>query len=738
MYEISEAITEAEVRSTIRDLPRSLTETYLRILEKACHHGGPARIDLIRNIFRWIACAQRPLRMGELEEAVGLEKTDTYLHAERTPTNSGARLIRACHNLVVYNSSDDTVTFAHHTVQQFLFSPLPRTSELVSKLIHIDPDQFNKELGEICIAYLSFSDFETQLVNLPKSAVLDRDGVEQMIWGEVPLATRIRSVISWGRSPKMATVEKASQYITLSLPTKNNRAEALLKKYLLLEYVVSYWPFHAAGFNESTPCWPAFKALALHRQLMFDFRPWLEEQHQLKVSAVAERLNTPKSRLWQSQSPTLTLEERQSLSIYTWALGHEVRSLLILANQPSMERYFKEIYSHEIYGNDIYGQINNLRSGSGVKFMDAIASMDMTHQARLWNDGFILLFLERYLGRLPDNHTVPEAKYALRILLAEMEAWANLSPSSLSHIFDKEVAQSVKAGNEDYSTALMKFHCKTAEQLATSLLHLCATGPPSWTAIRRILDHRVSGSISEGLQFELMFALETALPAIYNAFQEYAWPSNDILWILKLLSVLSPDHHGIAETLIHFDQLDTFRRFRLPTLDWKSTTFGSERIHKKLVAIDGMDLLEIAFTQAHGFLESQPLADSWSYRTIVSSDRKRLLVSLLDLLVAHYRTGIHHYETRGVHLLNWALESHLFTSAKLLRRGYAELVKSTEYEILAVGVLENAMKGGFVHMESVIDLPWTPSVVREAMNRPAAQSLNPAQRDQLLALMKRP
>jgi hypothetical protein len=182
MYDIREAITESTIRTTIRNLPRDLSETYARIIERVWKgSGGQAKIELMAKVVQWICCARRPLLLVELEEAVGLDETDTYLHYERMATNSGERLVSGCGNLVVYDRVEKTVALAHHTVEQFLCTWNSTQSLPRKQSIQFDQRVADHRIGKICIAYLRFTDFEQQVYQPEQSMVLGRKDAENII-----------------------------------------------------------------------------------------------------------------------------------------------------------------------------------------------------------------------------------------------------------------------------------------------------------------------------------------------------------------------------------------------------------------------------------------------------------------------------------------------------------------------------------------------------------------------------
>jgi len=103
--------------------------------------------------------------MDEMREAVAFTLDDLSYDPRKLPTDLN-RLVRACGNLVVVDEETHVVQLAHHTVQQYLLQE------------HCSPFQFtvkdaNVMAGEFCIAYLSFSNFESQVTRYAENKNTD-------------------------------------------------------------------------------------------------------------------------------------------------------------------------------------------------------------------------------------------------------------------------------------------------------------------------------------------------------------------------------------------------------------------------------------------------------------------------------------------------------------------------------------------------------------------------------------
>ena len=110
--------SDAEIRHTLKTLPKDLPETYQRALSRIIKDGNQ---KLANQIFRWVAAAKRPLRLEELREAIAVVPGDEFLDRERLVNNADS-LVPSCGGLLVSDDEDIVVQFVHHTVQEFLIS----------------------------------------------------------------------------------------------------------------------------------------------------------------------------------------------------------------------------------------------------------------------------------------------------------------------------------------------------------------------------------------------------------------------------------------------------------------------------------------------------------------------------------------------------------------------------------------------------------------------------------------
>ncbi|KAL9610656.1 MAG: hypothetical protein Q9167_004665 [Letrouitia subvulpina] len=275
LLDLCDAASDRELRITLQNLPNGIIETYTRILEKIS--ASRAKTMLVQQVFKWIVCAKRPMSLAELVEAVAFSYTDSCWSEEKIPKPS--RLYEACRNLIVLNEEDDTVRLAHHTFRQLL---LEQPQHLAIENFHIPLPEADIEVGEICVAYLSFSDFESQVTisnrqALPMSRMLEPMTIMEQVMFPSRLnnvATLILQVRNYLR-PHSSLPQSLDFDLSRFAKLRISPSHELQHKYALLHYVIQYWISHTSAFHRrQTRMWKPFRRLALNKILPFDIRPW--------------------------------------------------------------------------------------------------------------------------------------------------------------------------------------------------------------------------------------------------------------------------------------------------------------------------------------------------------------------------------------------------------------------------------------------------------------------------------
>lgn len=259
---------DADIRKALRTLPQDLTETYNRVLMRIVKDRNE---EVVSKIFRWVAAARRPLLLDELQEAITIEPRDSYLHKDRLVNNPN-NLISWCSSLIILQDEDSVVQFAHHSVNQFLLSDRYDT---VTKSFHFQLPEVDHEVGELCVTYLHFNDFERQVSRLPKQSLHFQP---KDIAAHTVISNRNRAARYGANFMRMFsnTARPITFDITKQLNEslcKNNSVQ-LQSGYPFLAHVKQFWLLHTTDFSpQNTSTWDLWADL-INKEHHLAVKPW--------------------------------------------------------------------------------------------------------------------------------------------------------------------------------------------------------------------------------------------------------------------------------------------------------------------------------------------------------------------------------------------------------------------------------------------------------------------------------
>ena len=271
------------IRQILHDLPDGLVQTYERILLKISRNSL-AKQELALRVFKWTLCARRPMETEELQEAVAFEFSDSCWDKEKIP--DGNLMIETCRGLLVRDKEDGTVRFAHHTVQQYL---LTAPSIKSRQHFHVPPFRVSPPseaeafVGQICITYLCFSDFETQIIRRAPTVQhgpldIDKFGGPIRIPNALGIGKAVTEIpyrFSGGKPTKARLAINFSRHLPRITRPQPQVPSDIMKKYRLLNYVVEYWIEHTKELELGRK----FRDLVMYKSLSCKFRPWGLNRH---------------------------------------------------------------------------------------------------------------------------------------------------------------------------------------------------------------------------------------------------------------------------------------------------------------------------------------------------------------------------------------------------------------------------------------------------------------------------
>ena len=174
--------TDRDIRNALRNLPKGIDETYVRMLEKI-RRENPEQITQIIRLLEWLTASKTPLTVEELAHAIAVEPGDQLLDFDAIATDP-MDILLPCSCLInltpvtrsphLYNVLEgykhyrwnygwdlemlpdvktSQVGFAHYSIKEFLVSDRIRTTAVAEFFIG-DSDKLETKLFKICISYL--------------------------------------------------------------------------------------------------------------------------------------------------------------------------------------------------------------------------------------------------------------------------------------------------------------------------------------------------------------------------------------------------------------------------------------------------------------------------------------------------------------------------------------------------------------------------------------------------------
>ena len=288
LADLCDAPSDHTIRSVLRNLPEGLHGTYERILLKIAKR--PLESAAVGKMFRWVACAKRPLRIEELQEAVAFDASDEKWDESKIP--DADKIISYCFGLIVRDNEDGIVRYAHYSVLQYLTeaavsSKIERfCGTSTAALLCFQMESADSLVSDLCVAYLCFSDFEMSLTKqFPEPKMTSRS-----IFGSNG-PTSIPSALGLRRHPFSLAYKFFGGHTDISNLeidlTKNMNIRrvlrrtppSLVEKYALLDYVLEFWVDHRHPSNKSNVMQDQFRELCLYKELPFEHRPWGRNSH---------------------------------------------------------------------------------------------------------------------------------------------------------------------------------------------------------------------------------------------------------------------------------------------------------------------------------------------------------------------------------------------------------------------------------------------------------------------------
>lgn len=152
--------TDEAISQALKDLPKGLSETFGRILQRSQRLGHSYQ----KSILELVTVAQRPLTLEELREALSVAPGDTKWNPARLLNNIHSALA-CCGSLVIIDEEELTLRLVHHSAKQYLLAEFKDSTGGPIKSA-----EAHTRMSDIIVTYLNYPEFDRQLskVVIPK------------------------------------------------------------------------------------------------------------------------------------------------------------------------------------------------------------------------------------------------------------------------------------------------------------------------------------------------------------------------------------------------------------------------------------------------------------------------------------------------------------------------------------------------------------------------------------------
>ena len=294
--------TSDRVPEVLEKLPEGIIDIYSQALQRVLQKPDE-QIKSVEKIFKWVVCARRPMTIDELHEALTIT-TGQKSWKEPSQKFSPSTVSKLCGNLIVFDDFDSTLSLAHHTVQAFLKSP-PKTPSLAE--FSMQACKADRYLGEMCVTYLGFTDFQRSLTTTGDSRNLQCLNRPVLLTAHMLPGLNFFRLQNWNERLRRHTgghdfdAENRLRRIrgTMNAPTVNS-------SFQILEYCKINWYHHCHAFSsEDTESVRSLKQLLKQPSLPFSWQPWgLSDDldpfpHWPMFTWAVQQAHIPILRIWQ-------------------------------------------------------------------------------------------------------------------------------------------------------------------------------------------------------------------------------------------------------------------------------------------------------------------------------------------------------------------------------------------------------------------------------------------------------
>ncbi|RSM01295.1 hypothetical protein CDV31_011425 [Fusarium ambrosium] len=261
--DICSGTNDKEIKEALQEIPTDLPTTFDRALSRIAKRRNQ---KIASEIFGWTTAARQPLTLTQLQEALSVKVGQRNLHPDDLASGID-RITVWCENMVCVEETDNTVHFSHHSIREYLLQPGSGDLEF----FHVDLQEFDHHVGEVCITYLHLGNLKTALIESEKAEPpipltvpmqgLSEQTVRTVVGGS--MGARVGRWTSHFIKSSARSAQPSAGDVAIHSTLKNLRhtpSAPRVIQYAFLEYAEGHWFQHKTRLVHSVPS--AFSVLS--------------------------------------------------------------------------------------------------------------------------------------------------------------------------------------------------------------------------------------------------------------------------------------------------------------------------------------------------------------------------------------------------------------------------------------------------------------------------------------------
>ncbi|RMZ68741.1 hypothetical protein GMOD_00002567 [Pyrenophora seminiperda CCB06] len=222
--------TDHAIREALADLPKDLSETFARILQKS----GSSDPTLQAKALQLVLAAYRPLTTDELREALSVTPGDATWDSSRILHDVYSALA-CCGCLLVVDEEELTVRVVHHSFKKYVIDGINGV-----KHISFSFEEAQRSLADIVVTYLGYGVFGTELSKVKVHPMMAQSAPSKIVQATIGSSITRRLAIKFLNSRRQDTFDM-SKAVLEACGSLTSNPERVFKFYT---YAKTYWQNH--------------------------------------------------------------------------------------------------------------------------------------------------------------------------------------------------------------------------------------------------------------------------------------------------------------------------------------------------------------------------------------------------------------------------------------------------------------------------------------------------------------